>query len=73
MGNCFSTESHPGHGSHHTSGVPGGPSPGISRMPPEVSVPTLPGNNDIVPMDLGLPRPLPDPTEATPSSIKVSY
>ncbi len=72
MGNCLTTESHSGHNPHHTQGgVPGGPSPGISRLPPEVvSVPQLPGT-ELVPMDMGLPRPLPDPTEATPSSLKV--
>ena len=70
MGNCLTTESHSGH-NPHTQGVQGGPSPGISRLPPEVSVPQLPGT-ELVPMDMGLPRPLPDPTEATPSSLKVS-
>ena len=70
MGNCFSTES--GGPSHELRGGgilpgPGGPSPGISRLP-EVSVP--PGlNPDIGPIDLGIPRPLPDPTEATPNSV----
>ena len=83
MGNCFSTPSAPH--AHHPSGP--GPSPGIERLPAApVMVPGLqtdpglafPGLNNHghgrPSMDHGTgPRPLPDPSEATPSNVKVSY
>jgi len=81
MGNCFSTPSAPH--THHPSGP--GPSPGIERLPAApVMVPGLqtdpglafPGLNNHghgrPSMDHGTgPRPLPDPSEATPSNVKV--
>ena len=70
MGNCFSSEG----GGHHPSGP--GPSPGITRLPevpPGVVGAGLNSDNIVpmVPLDMGHSRPLPDPTESTPSSIKV--
>ena len=81
MGNCFSS---PSQSHHHPSGP--GPSPGIARLPEApvggVMVPGLqtdPGltfaglNNHGRPsLDHGTgPRPLPDPSENTPSNVKV--
>ena len=65
MGNCFSTDS----GGHHASA----PSPGIPRLTEAPVVSGLNSENIVpmVPLDLGHSRPLPDPTESTPSSIKV--
>jgi len=66
MGNCLSTDGGGQGGA--------GPSPGIVNRHPEV--PVVPGLNadnivPLVPLDIGHSRPLPDPTESTPNSIKV--
>ena len=78
MGNCWSNESggHSGGG-----GVLGGPSPGLGvRLPTDgpVVMSALPGAGPDFPVtgrpsiDHSAARPLPDPNENTPSSVKVT-
>ena len=77
MGNCWSNESG-GHGGG--GGVLGGPSPGLGvRIPTDgpVVMSALPGAGPDFPVtgrpsiDHSAARPLPDPNENTPSSVKV--
>ena len=75
MGNCFST----------ASPSPGpGPSPGIPRQPGDTQLggivnphnpilPPFPTPGPTLPGDPHGARPLPDPTESTPSSVKVNF